>query len=116
MFPGVSDNVRVFIRPGPTDMRKSINGLSALAQGAMGGDPFNGSLFVFSNRRGRILKILYWDRNGFCLWMKKLGKERFPWPKSTEECLEITSEQLEWLLRGLDFRAAHDTLRFSRAI
>jgi len=54
-------------------------------------DPFPGHLFVFSNRRRTILKILYWDLNGFCLWHKRLEKEKFPWPGSEEEIKEINS-------------------------
>ena len=116
MFPGTPETPRVFLKPGATDMRKSINGLSALAQEAMGGDPFSGNLFVFCNRRRRILKILYWDRNGFCLWLKRLEEHKFKWPRTAEECEEITSEQLNWLLRGLDFRVAHERLVYSTVI
>jgi transposase len=109
-------NVRVFLRPGPTDLRKSINGLTAAAQEAMRGDPFSGNLFAFCNRRGNLIKIVYWDRNGFCLWLKRLERDRFRWPKTPEDCLEIKPEQLGWLLRGLDFRAAHEELHFSRVV
>ncbi len=115
MFPGL-ESVRVFVRPGPTDMRKSINGLSAIAQQAMAGDPFSGGLFVFSNRRRNILKILYWQRNGFCLWMKHLEKDRFPWPCDERECVGIGEQELRWLLDGVDFWNRHGTLNFSRVI
>jgi transposase len=115
MFPGV-ENVRVFVRPGATDMRKAINGLSAMAQEAMGQNPLDGALFVFCNARRTLLKILYWDHNGFCLWMKKLEKHRFPWPRREAECVAIDEEQLHQLLRGVDFWNAHETLFFSRVI
>jgi len=115
MFPGV-ENVRVFVRPGPTDMRKSINGLSAIAQEAMGGDPFSGALFVFCNTRRNILKILYWDRNGFCLWMKKPERHRFPWPARAEDSLGIDEQELNWLLSGIDFWNRHEELKYSRVI
>ena len=115
MFPGVED-VRVFVKPGPTDMRKSINGLTVLVQEAMGEDPFSGGLFVFCNRRRNIIKIVYWDRNGFCLWFKKPEKSKFPWPRSEEDCLHITEEQLEWLLRGIDFWQEHTSLEYSLVI
>ena len=115
MFPGL-ENVRVFVRPGPTDMRKSIGGLSAIAQEAMAGDPFSGALFAFSNRRRNILKILYWDRNGFCLWMKRLEKGRFPWPAVAEDAVSINTEQFNWLLRGIDFWSEHVPLEYFRVV
>ena len=112
MFPGV-ESVRVFVKPGQTDMRKSINGLAGLAQLVLRKDPLSGDLFIFCNRHRTIMKILYWNRNGFCLWLKKLEKHRFPWPRTEQECLEITEQQLDWLLRGIDFWNAHETLKFS---
>ena len=115
MFPGL-ENVRVFVRPGATDMRKSINGLSVIAQDAMSGDPFSGALFVFSNRRRNILKILYWQRNGFCLWLKKLEKGRFPWPMQAEDCISLREEELHWLLDGIDFWQRHENLNYSRVV
>lgn len=116
MIFGDIRNARIFVRPGPTDMRKSINGLSVMTQQLMQGDPFSGSLFAFCNRRRNIIKILYWDRNGFCLWLKRLEKDKFLWPRDVDECLELTGEQLDWLLRGLDFRRAHGELRYTKII
>ncbi len=72
--------LRVFLAPGFTDMRKAINGLSVLVDD-LDLDPFSGHLFVFCNRRQTMVKILYWDRNGFCLWHKRLEKHRFNWPR-----------------------------------
>jgi len=72
--------VKVFLRLGVTDMRKSINGLSMIVQGELELDPFTGHLFVFCNRRQNILKVLYWDNNGFCLWQKRLEEHQFKWP------------------------------------
>lgn len=115
MFPGV-ENLRVFVRPGATDMRKCINGLSVLVQQAMQQDPVSGALYIFCNRQRKIMKVLYWDRNGFCIWQKKLGEHRFPWPSSEEECLSINRQQLEWLLRGIDFWNEHGLLNYSRVI
>jgi transposase len=71
---------RVFLAAGSTDMRKSINGLSILVERALDLDPFAGDLFVFCNRRRNMIKILYWDNNGFALWHKRLEKHRFRWP------------------------------------
>jgi len=68
--------VRIFVRPGATDLRKQINGLAAMAQGEMSGDTFSGNLFLFCNKTRKILKALYWDRTGFALWQKKLDRRR----------------------------------------
>jgi transposase len=73
-------STRVYLVLGNTDMRKAINGLSILVESHLQLDPFSGHLFVFCNRRRNILKILYWDRNGFCLWQKRLEKHDFKWP------------------------------------
>jgi transposase len=110
-----SDNTKVFLALGATDMRKSINGLSILVQENMNLDPFSGHLFVFCNRKRQILKILYWDRNGFCLFHKRLEKHRFKWPRSEKEVINIGQRQLLWLMEGLEIhqKTAHDKLSFS---
>lgn len=102
-------HTRVYLGLGNTDMRKSINTLSVLVEGAMELDPFSGHLFGFCNRRRNIVKILYWDRNGFCLWQKRLEKDKFHWPESREEVLEIDQRQLNWLLEGL---TVHQPMRY----
>lgn len=103
---------RVYLAVGSTDMRKSINGLSILVEQAMVLDPFSGDFFVFCNRRRNIIKILYWDRNGFCLWHKRLEKHRFKWPQSEQEIMTIDQYQLQWLLYGLDIADAHTQLYY----
>jgi len=104
---------RVFLALGATDMRKSINGLSVIVSEQMHQDIFSGSLFVFCNRKRTILKILYWDRNGFCLWQKRLEKDRFKWPCNQKEVMHITSRELSWLMAGLDIHQAHKPLKYS---
>ena len=104
---------KVYLAVGSTDMRKAIKGLSILVEQAMDLDPFSGDLFVFCNRKRTIIKILYWDHNGFCLWHKRLEKHRFKWPQTGQETLLIGSEQLGWLLAGLDYTSAHQRLRYS---
>ena len=59
------------------------------------------------------MKILYWDRNGFCVWMKRLEKDVFRWPETESEVLEISRSALDWLLHGLDLRQAHQRLTYS---
>lgn len=98
--------IKVYLGLGSTDMRKSIDSLSVLVSEHLNHDPFSGHLFVFCNRRRNILKILYWDRNGFCLWHKRLEKEKFHWPVSEQEVGQISIRQLRWLLEGLDIDQA----------
>lgn len=107
------ENYRIYLRPGATDMRKSINTLAVVVRGHMGAKAGSGDLFVFCNRRRDILKILYWHRTGFCLWQKRLEKARFPWPDSGQASFPLTKEQLRMLLEGIDFFAAHEELRFA---
>jgi transposase len=103
---------RVFLAVGSTDMRKSINGLSVLVERAMDLNPFAGDLFVFCNRRRNMIKMLYWDKNGFALWHKRLEKHRFHWPTSTEQVVSLGAKELEWLLAGLDYSHAHAHLTY----
>ena len=106
---------KIYLRPGPTDMRKAINGLAAIVQDEIRLNPYERSLFVFSNRRGDLIKILYWDFNGFCLWHKRLEKHRFFWPQTPEAVMSITLTELRLLLLGVDFRNVHETLDFAKA-
>ena len=97
-----SADLKVYLASGNTDMRKAINGLSLLVEGAMDQNPLSGSLFVFCNRKRTIIKLLYWDRNGFCLWQKRLEKSRFKWPATGAKTMTITTRELVWLIDGLD--------------
>lgn len=106
-------DTKVYLALGATDMRKAINGLSVIVSEQMQLDIFSGHLFVFCNRVQTILKILYWDKNGFCLWQKRLEKDRFKWPKTSEEIMNITCRELSWLVEGLDINQAHKSLKFS---
>lgn len=93
-------------------MRKAINGLSIMASEQMDKDPLSGAVFLFCNRYRRIIKALYWDKNGFCLWQKKLEKHRFPWPQTEEAAKKISSGELQMLLEGIDFWHAHQELSY----
>lgn len=101
IFP--SPNLKVWLSSRPSDMRKSIDGLSFLVVDALKLEPTSGELFIFYNKNFNKLKILYWDNNGFCLWYKRLEKQRFKLPKDNSESLVLTAQQLRWLLEGLDF-------------
>lgn len=113
-----SSKTQVYLALGNTDMRKAINSLSILVQEHLELDPFSESFFVFSNRRRNMVKILYWDRNGFCLWQKRLEEHRFKWPESRQEVMQIDRRQLRWLLEGLDIfkTQAHKNLRYSTMV
>jgi transposase len=110
----VSSNTKVYLALGATDMRKSINGLSIIVEDNLELDPFSGHLFVFCNRRRNIIKLLYWDHNGFALWHKRLEEHFFRWPKSTGDAMEIDHRQLSWLLDGLEITQlrAHRELKY----
>ena len=93
----------VFIHREPVDMRRGINGLSEIVQTAMMGDLMGRNLFVFSGKRKHSIKVLYFDRSGFCLWQKLLEKDRFSWPKKlTESVVHLSPEQFAWLIEGFD--------------
>lgn len=114
---GVREFKGVFIHRDPVDMRKGINGLSALVQLAEMGDLMEPHLFVFSGRKKDSIKILYFDRTGFCMWQKRLEQERFPWPKKiSEEVVHISTSQMEWLLQGYDIwkMKPHAELKFEK--
>ena len=112
----IPSQTRVYLFLGATDMRKSINGLSILVEDCLELDPFSGHLFVFCNRRRNIIKILYWDKNGFCLWQKRLEKDWFKWPKNEEEVFSINRNELGWLIAGLDITTAHNRLKYETLI
>jgi transposase len=99
--------VRIFIRPGHTDLRKAVNGLSVLVEQEMAGEPFSGNVYVFCNREKKLLKALWWERNGFWLSQKRLEKEKFPWPEDSGKARELSGEELGMLLCGIDFFRAH---------
>ena len=85
----------------PVDMGRGINGLCALVEQAQMGVLSGNPLFVFTSKLRDSIKVLYFDKSGFCLWQKRLEKDKFSWPKKlTDTTLKITSEQLQWLIDG----------------
>lgn len=93
--------VRVFVCALPADMRKGFDGLSAMAQEVMAQNPLSGNLFVFRNKRGDKLKVLYWDSDGLALWYKRLEQGTFELPTGEHGSLEITSGELAMLIEGI---------------
>jgi transposase len=105
--------LRVYLKVGHTDMRKSWNGLYGIIKEEMQLDPYGKSLFLFSGHSRKTIKAIYWDGNGFCIWQKKLVRGRFAWPGENSQKVIITQRELSWLLKGIDFRGEHKELIFS---
>lgn len=101
--------VRVFLCCEPTDMRKSFDGLEAATRHVIKQDVFSGHLFVFQNRRGNIIKCLFWDRSGLCILAKKLERGRFRLPLEVapgQVQVEVEAAELALMLEGIDLRGA----------
>jgi transposase len=96
-------------------MRKAVNGLTAIVQEDMHHNPFSGSIYLFCNRERKLVKAVYWDKTGFWLSQKRLEKDKFPWPEDEKEAIELTSDQLQMLLTGIDFFKAHKELFYKKA-
>jgi transposase len=113
----LSEQTKVYLACGATDMRKSIDGLAAAVTEVLEADPFSSHLFVFCNRGRDKVKLLVWERNGFWLCYRRLERERFRWPAPApgQTSVEISAQQLRWLLDGLDWQRVrgHRPARFS---
>jgi transposase len=110
--------VRLFLCSGATDMRKGFDSLASLVESALTLDPLSGHLFVFRSRRGDRIKILWWDRDGYCLWYKRLerGSFRFPAASTANESkgVEVKAADLMMLLDGVDLGSVRRQRRYSR--
>ena len=109
---------RIYLAAGATDLRKSIDGLSALVQERFGLNPFSTSLFVFCNRERNKIKLLYWDHNGFWLLYRQLERGTFSWPNGSEGTVTVSGRELRWLLDGLalEQRHAHPSVQAQRVL
>ena len=107
-------SVRVFVCLGPTDMRRSFDGLAGMVGEIIGEDPLSGHLFVFFNRRRDRVKILFWDRTGLVIWYKRLEEGVFTLPAvdADTRCTEMTSVDLSLILEGIDLSGARRRKRF----
>jgi transposase len=110
MIPPPSGS-RVWLAAGVTDMRKGFDGLAALVQEKLRQDPFCGHIFVFRGRRGGLIKVLWWDGQGLCLYAKRLEKGRFVWPSPADGVVSLSPAQLGMLLEGIDWRMPIRTWR-----
>jgi transposase len=107
--------VRIFVSTQPTDMRRSFDGLAMITRENMGQDPLSGHLFVFFNRRGDRVKIMFWDRSGFCIWYKRLEQGVFRLPQSIVNTPnpEVEITDLSLILEGIDLSSARRRKRFA---
>ncbi len=100
---------RIWIAAGVTDMRKGFDGLSGQVQTVLDQQPFSGHVFAFRGRRGDIVKLLWWDGDGLCLFSKRLERGLFIWPKAESGTVCLSRAQLSMLLEGIDWRRPERT-------
>jgi len=104
--------VRIFVCLEPADMRRSFDGLARMTREVLARNPESGHLFVFRNRRGDRLKVLYWDRDGYALWYKRLEEGTFRFPVAEGDCVEWTPAQLAMALEGIELHTAKRRKRY----
>ena len=97
--------VCIYLACGATDMRRGFDGLAVMVQEVLAQNPHSGALFAFRGKRGDLIKLLWWDGQGLCLFAKRLEKGRFVWPISATGTVSMTTAQLAMLLEGIDWRA-----------
>jgi transposase len=107
---------RIWIAAGITDLRRGFTGLSAAVQTVLEQDPFGGQVFVFRGRRGDLIKLLWWDGDGLCLFAKRLERGRFVWPQAESGTVSLTRAQLSMLLEGIDWRQPARTWKPEMAV
>jgi transposase len=113
----LATDVPVYLHREPIDFRAGINTLVTLVEQAMQLDPFSRAVFAFHNRSRDRIKLLLYDRSGFWLLMKRLEADHFVWPRQPQAVIELTTEQLHWLLEGIDINAmrGHPARTYRRA-
>ena len=110
MIP-VPTTTKIWLVAGPTDMRKGFNTLAAQVEKQVGLDPYSGHLFLFRGRRGDLMKVIWWDQQGACLFTKRLETGRFVWPAASEGKVSLTRAQISLLLEGIDWRGERKSWR-----
>jgi len=101
---GLPTGTEIWIAAGVTDLRRGFTGLSAIVQTVLEQNPFSGHVFVFRGRRGDLIKLLWWDGDGLCLFAKRLERGRFVWPQAENGKVPLTRAQLSMMLEGIDWR------------
>jgi len=110
-FP--ESQVKIWLYAKPTDMRRSFTGLAAMAKNQIGENPLSGNFFVFINRRRTQIKILYFDRSGFCIWAKRLEEGRFNYNPLAGEKQTLNWTQLKLIIEGIDIKNTRQNKRYS---
>lgn len=106
---GLPSHTKIWIAAGVTDLRRGFSGLSALVQTKLEQNPLSGQVFIFRGRRGDLVKLIWFDGDGLCLFQKRLERGRFIWPQATEGSVSLTRAQLSMLLEGIDWRRPERT-------
>jgi transposase len=101
---GLPTGTHIWIVAGVTDMRRGFVGLSGMVQAALKENPFSGQVYIFRGRRGDLIKVLWFDGDGLCLFAKRLERGRFIWPQANNGTVSLTPAQLSMLLEGIDWR------------
>ena len=101
---GLPAGTRIWIVAGMTDLRRGFVGLSGMVQTTLEENPFSGQVYIFRGKRGDLIKVLWFDGDGLCLFAKKLERGRFIWPQATNGTVSMTPAQLSMLLEGIDWR------------
>ena len=105
----LSSHTKIWIAAGVTDLRRGFSGLSALVQNKLEQNPLSGQVFIFRGRRGDLVKLIWFDGDGLCLFAKRIEPGRFVWPQATEGSVSLTRAQLSMLLEGIDWRRPERT-------
>ena len=106
---GPPANIQIWIAAGVTDLRRGFHGLSALVQTKLEKSPMSGQVFIFRGRRGDLVKLIWFDGDGLCLFCKRLERGKFVWPQAAEGAVCLTRAQLSMLLEGIDWRRPQRT-------
>ena len=106
---GPASNTQIWIAAGVTDLRRGFHGLSALVQTQLEKSPMSGQVFIFRGRRGDLVKLIWFDGDGLCLFCKRLERGKFVWPHASEGVVSLTRAQLSMLLEGIDWRRPQRT-------
>jgi transposase len=101
---GLAAGTQIWIAAGVTDTRRGLVRLSGMVKTALEQNPFSGQVFVSRGKRGDLIKLLWWDGDGLCLFAKRLEHGRFIWPQATNGTVSLTPAQLSMLLEGIDWR------------
>jgi transposase len=101
--------MRIWIAAGATDMRRGFQGLSSIVETVLEQAPYSGHVFVFRGKRGDLIKLLWFDGDGLCLFQKRLERGRFIWPQAESGTVSLTRAQLSMLLEGIDWRQPQRT-------